>query len=409
MTTDRKKANIKGKRLRNLVMVLVILLIIIGLPWIFLKIQSSNSGLTVGEVLQRKLGNSEANTDPSTMELADAPSGEKLDFLDPVSIGFPFSDPPMISHLVADDLDGDGLLDVLVCDAKDNFVSWIRQAPDGSFTERVLASDLIAPAHVEAIDFEGDGDKDLMVAVLGLLYPSNDRIGSVVVLENDGEFNFRPHTIISHIARVSDVRAGDLDGDGDMDLAVAQFGYDDGETRWMENLGNWEFRTHMLQNLSGPINVELTDIDGARDLDIFSLVSQEWGEIYCYSKDGRGEFRMKLVWGSDNEDFGSSGISLDDVNQDGLVDILYANGDAFDYIPPQGRPWHGLQWLENKGGLVFEFHRVATLVGAYSLKATDIDNDGDKDLFAVSAFNLWEDLSAQSFIWLENTGEMNFI
>jgi len=33
------------------------------------------------------------------------------------------------------------------------------------------------------------------------------------------------------------VRAGDLDGDGDLDLSVAQFGYDQGETHWMENLG----------------------------------------------------------------------------------------------------------------------------------------------------------------------------
>ena len=33
------------------------------------------------------------------------------------------------------------------------------------------------------------------------------------------------------------------------------------------------------------------------------------------------------------------------------MDILYTNGDAFDYIPPGPRPWHGVQWLENKGNL----------------------------------------------------------
>ena len=98
-----------------------------------------------------------------------------------------------------------------------------------------------------------------------------------------------------------------------------------------------------------------------------------------------------------------------DLNQDGELDILYANGDAFDYIPPQGKPWHGLQWLENKGDLQFEFRRIGTLIGAYSLRPDDADGDGDFDLFAVSAFNIWEDPKAQSFIWFENTGEMKFV
>jgi hypothetical protein len=230
----------------------------------------------------------------------------------------------------------------------------------------------------------------------------------VVILENDGKNNFKKHVAAEKIARVSDVRAGDLDGDGDMDLAVGQFGYDDGETRWMENAGNWVFTSHNLQHLSGPINVEIIDIDKDGDLDIISLVSQEWEEIYAYINDGKGNFQAKLLFGSSNEDFGSSGIYMCDLDQDGDMDILYTNGDAFDYIPPQGRPWHGVQWLENKGSLKFEFHRICNFTGAYNARPVDIDGDGDLDLFAVSGFNLWDKPESMSMIWMENDGKQQF-
>ena len=57
-------------------------------------------------------------------------------------------------------------------------------------------------------------------------------------------------------------------------------------------------------------------------MDFVSLVSQEWEEIYVFENDGRGNFKSHLVWGSTNEDYGSSGIRLVDLNQDGSVDIL---------------------------------------------------------------------------------------
>jgi hypothetical protein len=409
MTLNTQEKKRQKARNRNWITVLVILLIVLGVPYAILNYQASKSGMTIGEVIQRKMVKSEGSVSGSLPGSASIQEGEKIDFLIRQHIGNDYDERPMISHVVVEDLDEDGLLDVLVCDALDNFVSWIRQSPENVYTETILGSDLIAPAHLQVKDFDGDGDKDLLVAVLGLLYPSNDKIGSIVLLENDGNFTFTKKVIIDRIARVSDVRAGDLDGDGDLDLAAAQFGYDDGETRWMENLGNGEFKTHMLQNLSGPINVEIVDIDEDGDLDLITLVSQEWEEIYCYINDGSGKFRMQLLWGSDNEDFGSSGIFLYDLNLDGKLDILYANGDAFDYIPPQGKPWHGLQWFENKGNLEFEYHRLCDLVGAYGLRPADVDQDGDLDLFAVSAFNIWEDLDAQSFIWLENVGNMEYI
>jgi len=404
---DIKRDNKKG--IKNLIIGLIIIFIFVGIPIIFLNYQSHKTGMSIGKVLQRKIHRTNI-TDSIPGGLSKAGLvGEKIDFLTPEPIGQKFTEPPQISNLSVNDLDNDGLPDVIICDTKNNFVSWIRQFPAGVYTETILAMDLIAPAHVQVIDFDKDGDKDIMVAVLGMLFPSNDKIGSVVILENDGKCNFTKHIIVNKIARVSDVRAGDLDGDGDLDIAVAQFGYDDGETRWIENLGNWNFKSHILQNLSGPINVEITDMNNDGNPDIVSVVSQEWEEIYCFVNDGKGNFKSKLLWGSSNEDFGSSGIYICDLNKDGKPDILYTNGDAFDYIPPRGRPWHGVQWLENKGDMTFEFHRICNFIGAYSVRPADIDNDGDLDLFAVSGFNLWDNPDSQSFIWLDNIGNMQFI
>jgi hypothetical protein len=364
--------------------------------------------MTRREVINRIANKVEAK-DNVTGKSDKTVTGAKIDFLDPVSVGKTFKEPPFISNVQAVDLDGDGLLDIIVCDCKSNSVNWIRQFPAGVYTETVLADSLNAPAHVQIIDFDKDGDKDILVAVLGVIFPSNDKIGSVVILENDGTNHFIKHVVVDKVARVSDVRAGDLDGDGDLDLAVAQFGYDDGETRWIENLGNWKFKSHILQNLSGPINVEIVDIDKDGDLDIISLVSQEWEEIYGFINDGKGNFTSKLIYGSNNEDFGSSGIYICDLDKDGDDDILYTNGDAFDYIPPVGKPWHGIQWLENKGNLKFEFHRICNFIGAYDARPVDIDHDGDLDIFCVSAFNLWDKPESQSFIWLENIGNMQFV
>ena len=405
--TKEKTSQKKNKGLKNLIPILVILIVIVGIPLLFLNYQARRSGMSIGDAIKRittKTGSKEAGSENAAINN----SGEKIDFLTSLPIGMKFTEPPLISHLQAVDLDGDGLLDVIDCDAKTNTINWIRQYPAGVYTESILAGDLIAPAHIQAIDFDNDGDLDLIVAVLGMLFPNNDKIGSVVILENDGHSHFTKHLVVDKIARVSDVRAGDLDKDGDMDLAVAQFGYDDGETRWIENMGDWKFKQHILQNLSGPINVEIVDVDNDGDLDIVSLVSQEWEEIYCFINDGKGNFQPKLIWGSSNQDYGSSGISMCDLDKDGDMDILYSNGDAFDYIPPQGRPWHGAQWLENKGDMKFEFHRLCSFTGATNVRAADIDNDGDLDLFVVSEFNLWDKPDSYSLIWLENTGNMQY-
>jgi hypothetical protein len=408
MAESKPQSAKRRKKKYNYILYIIILVIIIGIPVLILNYQVKRSGLSRKEVVQRLLRRSGQNKD-NEIDPGIVTGSQKIDFLVPSPIGQDFSEPPLISHISTFDLDKDSLLDVLVCDSRQNTISWIRQYPAGIYTEIILAEEIIAPSHVQAYDYDSDGDIDLLVGVLGMLFPNNDKIGSVVILENNGSFQFIKHVVVDKIARVSDVRAGDLDGDGDNDLAVAQFGYDDGETRWIENMGNWSFQSHNLQYLSGPINVEILDIDDDNDLDIISLVSQEWEEIYCYLNDGMGNFQAKLLFGSSNEDFGSSNLSVYDYDRDGDQDILYTNGDAFDYIPPQGRPWHGVNILENKGDLVFEYRRLCFFTGATYMKPADIDNDSDVDFFAVSTWNLWDDPKSVSLIWLENIDNVQFV
>lgn len=333
---------------------------------------------------------------------------EALDRYEPVPIGGAVEGKPWISHVAIVDLDRDGLPDVLACDDKALAVVWIRQVAPGVYEESMLMADLPSPVHVEAVDFDGDGDLDLLVACMGEVFPNNDKIGSVVVLENDGTQRFTKHVLLEQVARVTDVRAGDFNGDGKLDLAVAQFGYDQGEIRWMENLGGWRFKSHNLLNLSGTINVCVADMNGDGTPDITALVSQQWEEIYLFENDGRGSFTNKIIFGSTNEDYGSSGIALCDVNRDGRPDVLYTNGDGFAYADPGTRPWHGVQWLENRGGGFFKFHRVGNLAGAYAPTGVDLDGDGDIDIVATSGFNDWTKPGAVSVVAFINDGRENF-
>jgi hypothetical protein len=369
-------------------------------------IQLRRSNLSVADVVS----NPPAFNLEASLETGRAVArGPRIDFLQAQPLGPPVAadDRPLVANVHIADLDRDGLADIVVADAATNRVTWMRQSPANRFTEQTLA-EVAGPAHVTTVDLDRDQDLDVVVASLGVLFPNNARIGAVVVLENDGRQSFTPRVIVDHVARVADVRAGDLDGDGDLDLAVAGFGYEQGETMWLEQQAPWSFSSHLLQELSGPINAELADVDRDGDLDIVTLVSQQWEEIYVFANDGRGRFTPTRIFGASNEDFGSSWISMADLDKDGDADVIYSNGDAFDYAPPKGRGWNGLQWLENTGGLAFTYHRIGDYPGASSPQAGDLDGDGDLDIAVVSAYNDWARPEAQSLVWFENMGNRTF-
>lgn len=316
----------------------------------------------------------------------------------------------MVTHVQIADLDRDGLADVIYCEARSNTVRWIRQQPRGVFTEQIIGEDLPGPAHVETADLNGTGRLDVLVACMGQILPNNDRIGSVQVLENLDDHRFRRHVLLDHTARVTDVRAINLAGhtDGRLDLVVGQFGYAQGETCWMKNRGNWQFDREVVNTQSGCINTPVVDLDGDGYPDFIALISQEWEEVHWFRNLGHGQLQESLLWGSTNEDYGSSGLCVADVNRDGRPDLVYTNGDGFDYAVLAPRPWHGIQWLENRGSGQVRFHRIGDLPGAFSPCAADLNGDGFVDLLAVSSLADWSDPKAVSMMAWLNDGHEHF-
>jgi hypothetical protein len=258
---------------------------------------------------------------------------------------------------------------------------------------------------------DGDGDLDVLVASMSVIFPNNDRIGAVFVLENDGRQNFTPHLVLENTSRVTDVRAADLNGDGRLDLALAQFGYDQGEVSWLERIGPWEFRRHVLLELSGAINVCVADFNGDRRPDVVALLSQQWEEIHVFLNQGGGQFAAARVWGSTNEDYGCSGLTVADLNRDGRTDIVFTNGDGFGPAATPGpRPWHGVQWLENTAEGNFRYHRIGALPGAYGPVVVDLDQDGALDVVTSAAYADWnnQNRNVVSLQWFRNDGRMGF-
>ncbi len=105
-------------------------------------------------------------------------AGKTIRFLEGTSIGDPMGDTkPWITNLTIVDLDADGLKDVVACDAKLNRICWIRQTVPGEFKEHKIGSEVRGPAHVSPCDIDLDGDLDLLIAKMGMIFPNNDRIG----------------------------------------------------------------------------------------------------------------------------------------------------------------------------------------------------------------------------------------
>ncbi|UTF60350.1 FG-GAP-like repeat-containing protein [Gilvimarinus sp. DA14] len=264
------------------------------------------------------------------------------------------------------------------------------------------------PVAVDTLDANGDGLTDYIVADLGELPPNGNPSGKVYVLLNNSKGAYEKKLLVENLGRVSDVNALDLDQDGDTDIAVAVFGGQGrGEVLWLEQTPSG-YQTHALLSMSGALNIDDTDLNQDGIVDLVTLVAQEHETLIAFVGTGKGQFERHDLVSAGHPMFGATSLTVVDLDRDGDDDLLFTNGDAFD-TQTDPKPYHGIQWLENRGELKFAAHDVGRYYGAVNAKAADMDGDGDLDIVASSWVNYWQDPKRNALVWYENTGAQKFI
>jgi len=134
-------------------------------------------------------------------------------------------------YVIADDLDGDGDMDVLNIEFGGETIAWYENTDGlGNFgPKRIIIAPINASFQIFTADLDNDGDKDIV-------YNSQDvNIDKVAWQENDGNGNFGAQQILTtDVFAPRGLFSADIDNDGDNDILFSSIG--NNKIGWFENL-----------------------------------------------------------------------------------------------------------------------------------------------------------------------------
>jgi len=279
------------------------------------------------------------------------------------------------SHLIAcADLTGDGHLDVAVTSHHSHEVVILPGNGAGGLDAgsgfRVAALGSGEPHNhgLLTIDLDGDGALDIVT--------TNQEEESVSVLHADGAGGFAPAAGSPYpVGRMPYLpAAGDVDGDGRLDLAIPNARDDDVTILLGTADGSFSEAPDSPQPVeSRPYSAGLADLNGDSRLDLVASHA-ETSLLTILLGDGTGRFAPAPGSPVDAENRGYK-VHFGDVNQDGHTDLITSGGPAVavllgdgdgSFAPAPGSPFP-------TGG------------GSWSLAVADLEFDGDLDIVTANS------------------------
>jgi hypothetical protein len=282
-------------------------------------------------------------------------------------------------EIVAADFTGDGLPDLVASNTDPNFtgtsVSLLRNLGGATFAPAVSFACGSGPVGLAAGDFDLDGDADLAVANWGFFGAGS----TVSILENLGNGSFAAPAAYPAGTAPYRVVAADLDGDGALDLAVANgaVGQPGGTAalNLLRNDGAGGFATR--RTLTGFFAgnsffpaVLAADSDLDSDPDLFFADAGTDG-IFAFENQGAGTFAAPTFLPSPPFSGGPNALAAGDLTGDGWPDLAgtHHENEGWTVVPSTG------------GGAFGAMVRYSAAEAPYDVEIADADRDGDLDPF----------------------------
>jgi hypothetical protein len=267
---------------------------------------------------------------------------------------------PGAQSVAIGDLNGDGRLDLVVADASNRIPILLGQVGGGFLAQTPLTFlGLNNLSSVAIADLNGDGRLDLALANYGVS-PGDAGKVSVLIANVGGGFSIQN---LPTGTNSSSVAIGDLNGDGHLDLAVANAGSNTVSVLLGNGTGSFSAATPYATG-THPLSVAIGDLNGDGRADL-AVANHDSDTVSVLLGNAGGGFQQQTQYQTGVD---PDSVAIGDLNGDGRLDLAVANLSA---------------------------NNVTVLLNRNALADDDFNGDLNSDI-------LWRHDSGQVYIWEMN-------